>query len=486
MSVQLDWQQEVGEEGWPRRDDGLPEPSGLPRWTRWLLIVLAVMILGGGLALWQRSRDGLNAAKADVQETVELLHWSLQQGDRDLFRRSLDPAALPWQSQVLADWEDLTNWASLAPAPQVQDLRLDGEQAQGIIRWQDPAMDTGYLARGWFRLVQGEWVWTQPRADRWGGERKEELPHVVLTFRAGDGELVDPILPALDAFAALSCHRYGVHDDDCHFHLRWDLLHDDGMPIWLQDLPLPPLASATADQQDGPLYLLGADDDAWHSRSLRERMLRFHPGRAFVSQSRLAVIRPAKANRLPDGLPGQATQPILLPSPWLLGVDEHNRPHPQWQAHAQRVIADAAMRRAQGVIVGAADYINAAWALHQALLAMDHDLPRLARWPQPGPTAPGSRVPLDIPDLTSLGAALQSAPDELALDQLADLVRNLEAHWSREELDDLAKGLGEEAFTYVLLQRALGVDEEAFLDQWRQERWGMDSRPMAQLALELE
>lgn len=482
MGVQFEWQQDLDDDGWSRRQEGKSPDRRLRKTARWLLLVLLLATAAGSLALWRLNRAGLEAAKADVQEAVQLGHWALQQGNQDVFRRSLDPLDTAWQARVLGDWPALTAAAQGAEAPTVETARLLGDTAEATLRWRDAGAGQSYLARRWFRLVDSGWRWARPRPDTWGDKQRQERPHLTLTLAAGEGAIAAPILDTLDGFAAALCQRYGVGDNACRFHVSWELLADDGLPPELRDLELPSLASVTADELDGPLYLMGAVSATWRSYELRQRLRRFTSGDSFLATWRLETLRPPGNDKLPDALPGEPDRPIILPSPWLLGIDEAGRAHPLWQAHAERLLADAVLRRAEGVVLGNAKHVNAAWALHQALLAGEAGPPVLESLAPAGPAAPHPMTPLQVPDLSSLGAALQSSPDELALAQLADLVRYLRERWSAEQLAALPRGLGRSAFTSRWISATLGIDQAAFLADWRAEQLAQPGSPLAGLA----
>ncbi|MEZ4766898.1 MAG: hypothetical protein R2844_00525 [Caldilineales bacterium] len=99
MSVQLDWQQDLEDEGWPRRHDYGPPNKG-PRIGRYVLIGAAVLLLAGAAVLWMLNQRGLNAVKADVQEAVTYIHWTLQQDDPQLTINTMDSAAPRWIEQA--------------------------------------------------------------------------------------------------------------------------------------------------------------------------------------------------------------------------------------------------------------------------------------------------------------------------------------------------------------------------------------------------
>lgn len=484
MTVHLDWQQDLEEDGWPRRQHDIP-PRRSPPQLRWLVLVVVAVIVGCAIAFWQLSSTGLRSAKNDLQEAVTYSHWTLQQSNQSLFQDTLDPTAPSWQNALLEDWDTLQASAQGVDPPLVESLQLQGDMAEAFVRWQDGVTGQSYLSRRWFRLVNGQWHWTRPHDQAWGSRRTETQPHVTLHFSTGEGEIVSPVLTELDSFVAAQCDRYHVKGDDCHLHVAWELLDIEGRPLAWRDLALPPLAAATADEMDGSLYIMGASHTDWGSPLIRRRLSSFYPGQSYVAQSQLDILRPADFARLPSALPGEASAPIQLPSPWLLGLN-NGQPHPRWQAHSQRLLADAILRRAEGTVIGSARFSNAVWALHQALLALDHGLPALDRLAEPGAAAPSKVSPGEIPDLSSLGAALQSRPNDLALRQLEDLLAFLQAHWEVEELLNLASAIGAHAYTGPLLEEALGVDEDTFLAQWRSEQLRRAASPLANLVTLLE
>lgn len=484
MSVQLDWQQDL-EDGWPRRQEYGPPPGGIPSWMRWVLLAVAIAVIGGGVAFWRLSSTGLRAAKEDVQESLELSQWALQQGDQELYRRQLDPTVPGWQDHVLEQWNELVAAAQDTPAPEIEQIKLRGDVAETTLRWQDGRTAESYLARRWFRLVNSQWLWTQPQREGWGAERSETRPNLTLSFYTADGEVVVQTLNRLNELVGQLCQQYQISGPQCHIHLAWKPVDDAGRPLGHRDLPLPPLATSTADDMDGSLYVLGATDAAMQSHEVRDRLRTFHPGRAFVAQSRLDVIRPEGADVLPGALPGDPAKPIVLPTPWLLGIAPEGLPHPDWFSYVERVLEDAVMRRASGVLLGSADYVNAAWALRQAILASEHGVPTAQQMAAPGPAAPHKPLPVSFPDLSRLGAALQEQPDEVALTHLADLSRYLQARWTQADLAALTSALGEHAFTGPLLRDVLDIEEEDFEREWRQQQFTQEGAPLAAVFADL-
>jgi len=121
-------------------------------------------------------------------------------------------------------------------------------------------------------------------------------------------------------------------------------------------------------------------------------------------------------------------------------------------------------------ILGSPEYVNIAWALHQAVLAAETNLPTTKNL-----AALGAATPIDVsvsmlPELSSLGAALQSRPDERALAQLANLSHFLQSAWTPEQIAALPAALGSTPLIDRALGQALGVDGNAFLRDWRNGR----------------
>ena len=480
MSIRLDWQQDLEEESWPKRPDTTPPNRKRAPTERWL--ILGLVVLGGitTIGLWQLSDRGERAARADLQESLAFAHWALQQQDQELFKSTLDSSSPAWSTYVLSDWDDLTALAQDAPAPSIESFQLRRDLIEATIGWYDPHTGKSYTARRWFKLTnpdplsdtagQQTWRWTQPVADGLGEVGIDLRPHLTLTRHERDSAVASDVLDQLDATTVALCERYGVDKADCHLHLKWDVLDPAGHPLPWRDLAPPPLAEVIADELNGPVFILGATVDDWHSFRLRQRLQRFFPGRGFKSSSRLAVLRPDGQPKLPITHPGDANQPIVLPTPWLYGIDAQGQPHPSWQAHAQRLLADAVIRRAEGFILGSPEYVNIAWALHQAVLATETNLPATKNLAALGGAAPIDAATQILPELSSLGAALQSQPDEQALEQLAHLSQFLQSVWTPEQIAALPAALGSTPLIDRALDQALGVDGSAFLRNWRNGR----------------
>ena len=282
------------------------------------------------------------------------------------------------------------------------------------------------------------------------------------------------VLDQLDATTVALCERYGVDKADCHLHLKWDVHDPAGHPVPWRDLALPPLAEVIADELNGPVFILGATVDDWHSFRLRQRLQRFFPGRGFKSSSRLAVLRPDGQPKLPITHPGDANQPIVLPTPWLYGIDAEGQPHPSWQAHAQRLLADAVIRRAEGFILGPRNTSTSLGRCTRPSWPPKPICQRLRTWPPLVRAAPIDAATQILPELSSLGAALQSQPDEQALEQLAHLSQFLQSVWTPEQIAALPAALGSTPLIDRALDEALGVDGSAFLRDWRNARWNID------------
>lgn len=487
MSVKLEWQQDLEEEGWPQQPDK-QQPNGGRSRLRWAVLLVLTLVAAGALVVWRLSERGTAAAKADVQEAVTFAHWAMQRNDPELLRRSLDPIAPLWQEHILQDWDAWFAAAQGAPEPVVESVILHGDIAEAAVRWTDNSNmgeARSYLARRWYRRVGDEWRWTQPQRDPPDQQRSQQAAHLTLAYYAADEDIAAAALPALDQFIGEQCQRYGVDAAQCDFHLRWDVLGADDAPLTRSDLPLPALAALASRAYGETVHMAGLRAGEWHSQALRERLLQFFPGRSFINRARLEILRPAGATALPDSRPGAAEQPILLPSPRLHGIDDDGQPHPAWQAHARRVLADAALRQATGYVLGSARYVDAAWALHQALLALEHG----AALPAPlaaGDAAAETAAHVALPDLASLGAALQAQPDELALAQLDGLARYLQSQWDQAALDRLPAAMGRHGSLDSLLQDALGSDAASFLDGWREAQLAQAGSPLAALMEELQ
>ena len=399
---------------------------------------------------------------------------------------SIAPSAA-WVDLIKLDWPRLLTTFQGAPAPQAEQVRLlNSDLVEATVRWEDGGSGKSYESRRWYRLEGNQWQWTQPRPASGPANGREDLPNLTLTFHRDDGDIVGPIMAELDALASSRCQEFGVPADACHFYLRWERLDQHGQPFRWQDAPLPTLAAGVADELDGPIYLANLRRSDWRSPALRARLQRFYPGRGSVAQNQLSVVRPVDSVSLPDALTGEAADPLLMPTPWLAGIDDSGMPHPRWMAYADRALTDLVLRKARGYSLGSARSINAVWALHQALLASATGLPEVdALAAQPG-AAPPSTVHVGVPDLSGLGAILQTDPDATALAQLAGLVGYLETNWSAAELASLASAMAQTSNPDRLLAASLGVGADVFLDGWRAAERQRAGSPLAELVEQLE
>ncbi|MEZ4766897.1 MAG: hypothetical protein R2844_00520 [Caldilineales bacterium] len=358
---------------------------------------------------------------------------------------------------------------------------MNGDVATATVRWTDATSGATYQARRWYRLDGNQWLWTQPRANDSGDLDSEQLDHVTLSFHPDDAAIVPAILPQLDDMVAGRCQQFGVTGQSCHFYIQWDVADADGQPLLWRDMPLPPLAETVGDEMDAPIFLVNGRDADWRSPELRRRLQQFYQGRAYVAQSSLAVLRPADARRLPDSLPGDPFAPLSMPAPSLEGVDDNGQPHPRWTTYADRVLTDLVLRRAERYTLGSAGYVNATWALHQALLALAAGLPSVDQFVAAESGTPPGALPVEMPDLAGLGAALQSNPDEVALRQLDGLVRYLQAGWTTQQLDRLPQRLSSAASLDLLLQELLGTDAQSFTAGWREQELAQPDSPLSDL-----
>ena len=480
MAVQLDWQQDLEDESWPRRHDYGPPNKG-PRVGRYVLIAVVVLLAAGAAVLWAMNQRGLKAVKADVQEAVTYIHWTLQQDDPELFINTLDGISPRWVAQGRTEWQRLSDAAQDVPAPAVESVSMDGNIAETTVRWTDATTGSSYLARRWFRLVGTQWLWTAPPEQDPNDLQTEELRHVTLAFHPDDREIMPSLLPQLDEMVANRCQQFGVSEERCHVYLQWDVTDAEGQPLVWRDMPLPPLAATTGDEMDAPVYLLNGRQADWQSAELRRRLQQFYPGKSFVVQSTVSMLRPVGARDLPASLLGDPFHPLLLPTPALEGVAAGGQPHPRWLTHVDRLLADLVLRKAERYTLGSADYVDATWALHQALLAMATGLPTPSQLAPDGAAASDSSLPVEMPDLTGLGAALHYEPDDLAVQQLANLVQYLQNHWSSEELAGLPQLMGTAANLNLLLNEGLGIDRQGFNTAWRQEELAQPDSPLAAL-----
>lgn len=479
MSVELDWQQDLEDESWPRRHDYGPPNKGR-RLGRYALIAVVILLAAGAAVLWIMNQRGLKAVKADVQEAVTYIHWTLQQNDPELYVNNFDSTSPRWVEMARAEWQRVSAAAVDMPPPSVESVSMNGNVAETTVRWTD-ASGSSYLARRWFRLTGDQWLWTQPPAQDPDDLQTEHLDHVTIAFHPDDLEIAQAILPQLDDMIANRCQQFAVSDESCHFYIQWDVTDADGQPLVWRDMPLPPLASTTGDEMDAPIYLVNGRQADWQSAELRRLLQQLYPGRSFVAQSTVSMMRPAGVRDLPASLLGDPFNPLVLPTPSLEGVDDRKQPHPRWVTYVDRLLTDLVLRKAERFTLGSADYVNATWALHQALLAIATGLPSTDQLVSSDNAAPASALPVEMPDLSGLGAALQGNPDPVALQQLAGLVRFLQDQWSAEQLTSLLQSMGTAANLDLLLQEILATDSQGFTAAWRQEEFVQPGSPLADL-----
>ena len=120
MSVSFDWdfrEEKKDNTFWDEQDP--PPPKQWPRWLRWGIVVLVLLIIAGLAArTWINNRlDIVKKAEGELREIVALELKSIADGDVELFRFRQDPAAFRWQDQQVDRYIYGPTPGGLAPAP---------------------------------------------------------------------------------------------------------------------------------------------------------------------------------------------------------------------------------------------------------------------------------------------------------------------------------------------------------------------------------
>ena len=187
-----------------------PEPPPHRRRARMLTILLIALVAACAGIHW-RTRQGLAAARADLQAQVDREVLALQAGQLDALFEVLDGRYAPWLRYHQQCFARESAWYAARPGARVvvEAVQLSSDRAVAQVRLWEGAVRTGRSSQWYFRRVDGEWRHTPPTLDAWGMPASFETEHLCLVAQGPDRELVTRLLPNLEALRTGLLHLYG-------------------------------------------------------------------------------------------------------------------------------------------------------------------------------------------------------------------------------------------------------------------------------------
>ena len=323
----VSWQVLLDDAQWEREAKAplAPTESAKPRrhWVlprRWLLLgalVLVLVLLIGGLFLWQRAQQGL----ADMEDEIEkaaLVEASAQsQHNPRLAAALLDPAADPeWREGIV---ERLMADSSTPSASAVESLEWVDGIALVHLSITDPDLPLPSRSVRFYRESAAGWLRTAPVVSFWGAAETWEGEHFSFGFHERDREAVLAAAPQVEAAYLQLRQDLGLPVLPTH---RSVLVRPDDRPLEF-DFPTGELRHPSPQLLDLPA---GVSDESALFRSLilylinelvRESFDRYAYGQAWM-WSNLTESGLRNWLQLESGV--LDTSPALL-LPWLLEMD---------------------------------------------------------------------------------------------------------------------------------------------------------------------
>ncbi len=265
----VSWQVLLDDAQWEREAKAplAPTESAKPRrrWVlprRWLLLgalLLVLILLAGGVFLWQRAQSGL----ADMEDEIEkaaLLEASAQsQHNPRLAAALLDPAAAPeWRERIV---ERSMGDGSAPPVPAVESLEWVEGVALVHLSITDPDLPLPSRSVRFYRENGAGWLRTAPVAAFWGASENWEGEHFSFAFYQRDREAVLAAAPQVEAVYLALRQDLGLPVLPTH---RSVLVRPDDRPLEF-DFPTGELRHPSPQLLDRPA---GTSDESALFRSL--------------------------------------------------------------------------------------------------------------------------------------------------------------------------------------------------------------------------
>lgn len=192
------WEQEAKAPGAsPEREES--RRSWVPP-RRWLFVggcVLVLVLLGGGLLLWQRAQQGLAAMQQEIEKAARLESSAQSQQNPRLAMALLDPTADPeWREWIV---EGLMADSSAPSVPVVESL----EWVDGVVLVRlsitDPDLPVPSRSVRFYRESRAGWLRTAPVASFWGASESWEGKHFSFAFYQRDRAAVLAAAPQVES-----------------------------------------------------------------------------------------------------------------------------------------------------------------------------------------------------------------------------------------------------------------------------------------------
>lgn len=166
------------------------------RWLFWGALLLVLVLLSGGLLLWQRAQSGLAEMQREIEKAALREADAQRQHNPRLAAALLDPAANPEWRQGIVD--GLMADSSAPAAPVVEEMEwVDGV---ALVRLSITDTDLPQTSRSvrFYRESGAGWQRTQPVASFWGAAENWEGEHFSVRFQQRDREAVLAAAPQVE------------------------------------------------------------------------------------------------------------------------------------------------------------------------------------------------------------------------------------------------------------------------------------------------
>jgi len=170
----------------------------LPR--RWLFLgafVTVLVLLSGGLLLWQRAQQGLAAMEREIEKAAGLEASAQSQKNPRLAAALLDPVADPVWRQAVVD--RLTADTSASALSVVERMEWADGVALVHLSSTDPDFSLPSHSVRFYRESAGGWLRTAPVASFWGAAESWEGTHFSFRFQQRDRAAVLTAAPRVEA-----------------------------------------------------------------------------------------------------------------------------------------------------------------------------------------------------------------------------------------------------------------------------------------------
>lgn len=171
------------------------------RWPRFVglaLLFLASIAIGVGGAVWFLSRQGLSAARADLEAVLRTEAQALARGDQELYRSLQDAQS----AQQLAEFFERVQGDMLLRAADQMDaeqpLRITHLELLEDRAWVEVAFTregVPYRRMQFYRLADGRWRRTLPDPRFWGEARNRKTNHFLFIYHEREEGIINALAP---------------------------------------------------------------------------------------------------------------------------------------------------------------------------------------------------------------------------------------------------------------------------------------------------